>query len=368
LERKASDIHIEPLPDRVRVRLRIDGDLVIVREEPAQLAASIAARIKVLANMDIADRRSAQDGRTSLAAHGRPIDVRISSVPSAFGETIALRLLRREASLLDLKGLGFSAQMLTLFERVLDLRRGLFLITGPTGSGKTTTLYAMIERLRGADLKILSIEDPIEYFFPDITQVQVNEDAGLSFPTALRAFLRQDPDVILIGEIRDGETAKIAVQGALTGHLVLATLHTSDAPGAVSRLVDLGLDRYLVAATLAGAASQRLVRRLCPQCKRLRRPSAAEAEMLRESGALFAEIGEAPGCAACRHTGAQGRIAVAEGFLVNDAIRTAISDPRAEILAQALAGEHFTPLHTSALAEATAGRVSLAELRTLALA
>lgn len=370
LEAGASDIHIEPLPDRVRVRLRIDGELQTLREEPAHLAGPIAARIKVLADMDIADRRSAQDGRTSLAAKGRPVDVRISAVPSAYGETLALRLLRRDASLLDLKGLGFSDRALSVFERVLNLRRGLFLITGPTGSGKTTTLYAMIERLRSAALKILSIEDPIEYFFPDVTQVQVNEDAGLTFPTALRSFLRQDPDVILIGEIRDGETARIAVQAALTGHLVLATLHTSDAAGAIARLAELGVDRYLIAATLAGAASQRLARKLCPLCAVTRRPHAAELNLLSAhlSAAPNIMLREASGCAPCRQTGVAGRIAIGEAFLSDDAIRSAIHETAPHALSQSLRAQGFISIATEAALAVTHGLIALPELEALTLA
>jgi len=370
LEANASDIHIEPLPDRVRVRLRIDGELKTVREEPAHLAAPIAARIKVLADMDIADRRSAQDGRTSLAAKGRPVDVRISAVPSAYGETIALRLLRRESSLLDLARLGFSDALLAIFERVLNLRRGLFLLTGPTGSGKTTTLYAMIERLRTQALKIVSIEDPIEYFFPDITQVQVNEEAGLTFPTALRSFLRQDPDVILIGEIRDNETARIAIQAALTGHLVLATLHTTDAPGAAARLADLGLDRYLIAATLVGSVSQRLVRRLCLECRRERAATSAERALLEPLLVSRSEIriGEAPGCTACRNTGAAGRIAVGEGFLVDDALREAMSDPSGSRFRAALRQQGFRAITQAAAVQAAAARIAPAEVTALRLA
>ena len=370
IEQNASDIHIEPLPDRVRVRLRIDGELSTLREEPAHLGAPMAARIKILADMDVADRRRAQDGRTSLAAKGRPVDVRISTVPSAYGETVALRLLRRESSLLNLPALGFSQRLLQIFEHVLNLRRGLFLLTGPTGSGKTTTLYAMIEQLRGHALKILSIEDPIEYFFPDITQVQVNEDAGLTFPTALRSFLRQDPDVILIGEIRDAETARIAVQAALTGHLVLATLHTSDAPGAIARLSDMGVDRYLVAATLAGVVSQRLVRRLCPQCKETRGPSSSEKTLLEPllPARVSMRIASAPGCRSCRQTGLQGRIAVAEGFLVDDRVREGALDPTGQKLLTAAAAQGYVTIAQTAALGAAQGEIALAEVQALMLA
>lgn len=366
LEEGASDIHVEPLPDRVRVRFRVDGELKIALEEAAHLAAPIAARIKILANMDVADRRAPQDGRTSLAAKGRPVDVRISTVPSSYGETVALRLLRRDPALLDLVALGFAPPLLSLFEKVLALKRGLFLVTGPTGSGKTTTLYAMLQRLRTQPLKILSIEDPIEYYFADITQTQVNEEAGLTFATALRSFLRQDPDVILVGEIRDSETARIAIQAALTGHLVLATLHTSDAPGAVSRLVDMGVDRYLVGATLVACVSQRLARRLCPLCRRARDPTPSELNMLAgEAGPALTRVFHADGCPSCHGKGVRGRIAIAEGFVVSDEVREAIADPAGTAIYSVLRRIGFSPLLAEAGAMAQAGEVDPVELRAL---
>jgi general secretion pathway protein E len=369
LAESASDIHIEPLPDRVRIRLRVDGELKVVAEEAAHLAAPMAARIKILANMDVADRRSPQDGRTSLAAKGRPIDVRISTVPSTYGETVALRLLRRDPRLLDLATLGFTRSVVELLEQVLVLRRGLFLVTGPTGSGKTTTLYGMLQRLRGEALKILSVEDPIEYFFPDVTQVQVNEEAGVTFASALRAFLRQDPDVMLVGEIRDSETARIAIQAALTGHLVLATLHTNDAPGAVSRLVDMGVDRFLVGATLTGVLSQRLARRLCEGCRRTRRPNHQETALLLEHGvAEPCATFDAVGCPACNGSGYRGRVAVGEGFWVDDTVREAIADETGVALNAALKDCRFRPLLAEAAVLASAGEVNLAEFRALMLA
>ncbi|MBL8551355.1 MAG: type II/IV secretion system protein [Hyphomonadaceae bacterium] len=368
LESNASDIHIEPLPDRVRVRYRLDGELTTAREEPPHMAAPIAARVKILADMDVTDRRRPQDGRTSLAAKGRPVDVRISTVPSSYGETVALRLLRRDAALLDLRALGFSQPLLDLFTQVLALRRGLFLVTGPTGSGKTTTLYAMLERLRGAALKILSIEDPVEYFFSDITQVQVNEDAGLTFASALRSFLRQDPDIILVGEIRDTDTARIAVQAALTGHLVLATLHTIDAPGALTRLADMGVDRYLIGATLAGVVSQRLMRRLCDRCRKPRAAAPIERALLAECGLAGFEgpVHDPIGCPACRGAGYRGRTAVAEGFFANEPLRAVAHDPGA--FATALAQAGFTPLLAAAAARVAQGEASIPDLKALSLA
>jgi type II secretory ATPase GspE/PulE/Tfp pilus assembly ATPase PilB-like protein len=295
------------------------------------------------------------------------VDVRISSVPSTYGETVALRLLRRDPALLDLKALGFSPPLIELFEHVLGLRRGLFLVTGPTGSGKTTTLYAMLERLRGHALKMLSIEDPVEYFFSDITQVQVNEEAGVTFANALRSFLRQDPDVILVGEIRDSETAKIAIQAALTGHLVLATLHTADAPSAIPRLVDMGVDRYLVAATLAGAASQRLIRRLCADCRALRTASDLERAILADH-ASARMVAEPVGCNECRNTGYRGRIAVGEGFRVTDVLRQAALDPSGAALSAALTQASYAPFMAEAARLVGCGDVSLADFRALGVA
>lgn len=325
LKRGASDIHIEPQPDRVRIRFRIDGQLVLAKEEGMSLAGPIAARIKILSGLDVADRRSPQDGRTSLAVEGRPVDVRVSTVPTAFGESVALRLLRREQALLDLDALGLPPPLQHLLRQVLKAKQGLFLVTGPTGSGKTTTLYAMIEQLRTAPLKIVSVEDPVEYFFPDISQTQVNEIAGLTFARALRAFLRQDPDVILVGEVRDSETARIAIQAALTGHLVLATLHTADAPSAIARLADMGIERFLLSATLMGVLSQRLVRAMC---------------------ACVSSSGPEPDpeCGRCRGSGRAGRRVVAEGFGVNDAMRRAIVSGQAAEMFEALAAQGYVPL------------------------
>jgi general secretion pathway protein E len=249
---------------------------------------------------------------------------------------------------------------------VLAARRGLFLLTGPTGSGKTTTLYAMIERLRGQALKILSIEDPIEYFFSDVTQVQVNEDAGLTFASALRSFLRQDPDVILVGEIRDAETARIAVQAALTGHLVLATLHTSDAPGAAARLADMGVDRYLIAATVLGVVAQRLVRKLCPSCRAPRAPSEAERAMLARLGAEpVMQVSDPIGCAACRDTGLAGRIAVAEGFLVDEAVRDAMVDVSGARMNALLSSRRYATVARAAALLAARADISPADARAL---
>ena len=261
VDKGATDIHVEPAPNITRIRIRIDGALQPLPDETPELAALLVSRVKVLCDMDVADRRRPQDGRTSVAVRGRPIDLRVSTVPTAYGESMAIRILDRAASMLDLSALGFSDYDRELIETVLKTPKGIFLVTGPTGSGKTTTLYAALNKLRQTQRKILTIEDPIEYFFEDVNQVQVNEAAGVSFATTLRSFLRQDPDILMVGEIRDAETARIAVQAALTGHLVLSTLHTNDAVSSIARLKDMGIEDYLIAATLSGVTAQRLVRK-----------------------------------------------------------------------------------------------------------
>jgi len=300
----ASDIHVEPAPNETRIRLRVDGAMQMPRRETPDLAGQIVSRIKVMSDMDVADSRRPQDGRTSIAIRGRPIDLRVSTVPTAYGESLAIRLLDRTAALLDLDNLGLSAHDLELVTGILKRPKGIFLVTGPTGSGKTTTLYAALNRLRKTQRKILTVEDPIEYFFDDINQVQVNEAAGVSFASALRSFLRQDPDIMMVGEIRDGETARIAVQAALTGHLVLSTLHTNDAVSAIARLKDMGVEDYLIAATLSGVTAQRLVRKLCDKC----------AKPVTGKGAKHFL---AKGCGACGGTGQNGRIVISEGFRCN---------------------------------------------------
>ncbi len=261
VDKGATDIHVEPAPNITRIRIRIDGALQTLPDESPEVAALLVSRVKVLCDMDVADRRRPQDGRTSVAVRGRPIDLRVSTVPTAYGESMAIRILDRAASMLDLSTLGFSDYDKELIETVLKTPKGIFLVTGPTGSGKTTTLYAALNKLRQTQRKILTVEDPIEYFFEDINQVQVNEAAGVTFATTLRSFLRQDPDILMVGEIRDAETARIAVQAALTGHLVLSTLHTNDAISSIARLKDMGIEDYLIAATLSGVTAQRLVRK-----------------------------------------------------------------------------------------------------------
>lgn len=307
VERKASDLHIEPGARDAHIRFRVDGVMQEENALPTSQALAVISRIKVLADLDIAERRRPQDGRFSLPVAGRAIDMRVSVVPSQHGESLVLRLLDPDASLQTLERLGHSDQVAAVARACLSRPHGLMLVTGPTGSGKTTTLYAFLRELADGERKILTIEDPIEYRLPGIAQSQVNPLIGLDFAGALRSFLRHDPDVMMVGEIRDIETAQTAVQAAMTGHLVLSTLHTNDAPSAVMRLIDMGVEDYLLASTLTGVIGQRLVRKLCESC----------------GGA---------GCDVCQNTGYRGRLALAEGFAVTpqmqDIIRTGMDTAR----------------------------------------
>ena len=310
----ASDIHIEPYEARSAVRFRIDGTLYPAIEPPRTLHPAIVSRIKVMAHLDIAEKRLPQDGRITLRVGGRAVDVRVSTLPAGHGERVVLRLLDKQAARLDLDALGMSAGTLRGLDALIHAPHGILLVTGPTGSGKTTTLYAALSRLDRGGRNMMTVEDPIEYDLDGISQTQVNPRIGLDFARALRSILRQDPDIIMVGEIRDLETAQIAVQASLTGHLVLATLHTNDAAGAVTRLIDMGIEPFLLASSLLGVMAQRLVRRICPQCK-------------------------AQGCTACGHTGYRGRTGIYELLTVDSALRKMIHDaaPEEAIRAHALA-------------------------------
>lgn len=303
----ASDIHLEVFENHSVVRYRVDGTLRDIVSPRRALHNALVSRIKIMASLDIAEKRLPQDGRIALRVGGRPIDVRVSTLPTGHGERAVLRLLDKEAGRLELERLGMAPEVLRQLDALIHQPHGIVLVTGPTGSGKTTTLYAALGRLDAATTNILTVEDPIEYDLPGIGQMQVNSRIELTFAAALRAILRQDPDVIMIGEIRDLETAQIAVQASLTGHLVLATLHTNDAVSAVTRLIDMGVEPFLLASTLQGVLAQRLVRKLCPQCK----ISLPDGTASLNSG----------GCAACGHTGYSGRTGVHELFSVDDALR-----------------------------------------------
>jgi type II secretory ATPase GspE/PulE/Tfp pilus assembly ATPase PilB-like protein len=329
MSRAASDLHFEPRRHDLRIRLRVDGRLLDHACVAADLAAPVVSRIKVLASLDLGERRLPQDGRSTFVVAGRPIDVRVSILPSAFGEAAVLRLLDRTAAGFDFPELGFSDEQIGLLDRIAAAPHGIFLVTGPTGSGKTTTLYALLNSLAGSQKKILSIEDPIEYHFQHVVQTQAAPAIGLSFATALRSFLRQDPDVILVGEIRDPETAEVAIQAAMTGHLVLASLHANDAVKVVPRLLDMGVEPYQLAAAVLGAAAQRLVRRLCSECRKERALTRAEAAFVASVGVGGLHTAYDPaGCTACSGSGYRGRVALAEAFLCDEAMTAAIAERR----------------------------------------
>lgn len=324
----ASDIHIEPFETRSVARLRIDGVLRDVLEPQQALHRVIVSRIKVMAQLDIAEKRLPQDGRITLRVAGRPVDVRVSTLPTAHGERVVMRLLDKQAGRLDLTGLGMAKETLATLDDLIHEPHGIILVTGPTGSGKTTTLYAALSRLDTNHHNIMTVEDPIEYDLDGVGQTQVNSKIALSFARALRAILRQDPDIIMIGEIRDLETAQIAVQASLTGHLVFATLHTNDSVGAVTRLVDMGVEPFLVASSLLGVLAQRLVRKLCPQCRRARIPDSAECRLLGidENAGSGMQIYGPVGCSACIQTGYQGRTGVFELLPMDGKLRGLIHD------------------------------------------
>jgi general secretion pathway protein E len=313
LREGASDIHIEPFEQVSVVRFRVDGALRDVVRPKKAIHASLVSRIKIMAQLDIAEKRLPQDGRITLRVGGKPVDVRVSTLPTGHGERAVLRLLDKEGGRMDLSHLGMSAHTQQEFDQLISQPHGIVLVTGPTGSGKTTTLYAALTQLNAPDTNVLTVEDPIEYELQGVGQIQVNARIDMTFAKALRAILRQDPDIIMIGEIRDLETAQIAVQASLTGHLVLATLHTNDAAAAVTRLLDMGIEPFLLSSSLLGVVAQRLVRKLCPACK-----TQHDGEWL------------AVGCDKCGQTGYQGRVGIYELLMVNDHIRSQIHDSTSE--------------------------------------
>ena len=325
---RASDVHIECFEDKLNVRFRVDGVLFDVASEDKAFQNSIISRIKVMAGLNIAEKRVPQDGRIGLKIAGRDVDIRVSTIPTQFGERVVMRLLDKTATVLDLEQIGMTGTELKLMERVIQKPNGIILVTGPTGSGKTTTLYSCLTRINSAEINILTVEDPIEYQLEGIGQMQVNPKINFTFASGLRAILRQDPDVVMVGEIRDTETAEIAIQASLTGHLVFSTLHTNDAPGAVTRLLDMNIEPFLVASSLLCVMAQRLVRRLCPVC---REPYEMTDEELRELG-LNPELvphrrAHRPGakdCLNCQGTGYTGRVGIYEMLMVDDELRTMI--------------------------------------------
>ncbi len=363
---RASDVHFEVFPKELRVRYRVDGALYEIDAPPVHLAAPLLARIKVMSDLDIAETKMPQDGRIALSIDGRPVDLRVATLPGIGGEGCVLRVLDRSAVSLDLVALGLGAEDIQTLAELTQLPHGIVLVTGPTGSGKTTTLYAMLNQANDASIKIITVEDPVEYDIDGIVQVPINEEIGVTYPKVLRTVLRQDPDKILVGEVRDAETAQVAVEASLTGHTVFATVHTNDAPSAITRLVDLGLEPFLITATLEAIVAQRLVRRVCSAC---RTSYQADDELLRELGSEAealrgATLHYGKGCEQCFHTGYRGRTAICEIMRVDANLRRGILEraSTAEIRARARQAGMRT-LRESGLRAVLDGVTTLEEVR-----
>ncbi len=359
----ASDIHFEPFETEVRIRYRIDGALYELTPPPKAFALPITSRIKVLAHLNIAERRLPQDGRIKVTLAGRAVDLRVSTLPTQFGESVVLRVLDQSAVQLDLAQLGMPPDVLTGVTATLRRPNGIFVVTGPTGSGKTTTLYSGLRLINTPDSKLLTAEDPVEYELEGVMQVPVNPPVGLTFASALRSFLRQDPDVIMVGEVRDLETAQVAIQAALTGHLVLSTLHTNDAAGAVTRLIDMGIEPFLIASTVEAVLAQRLVRRVCPSCREHYTPPA---ELIAQAGLTTPETPRffrGRGCDACAQTGYRGRLGIFEWLPITDDIRELVLAQSSALTVRETALAHgMRTLRESALAAAFSGETSLDEV------
>jgi general secretion pathway protein E len=363
VEAQASDIHIEPGEDSVRVRYRIDGVLATVETLPLALRAAVTSRIKIMAHLNIAERRLPQDGRVKSTVRGKPIDLRVSTMPTMLGESVVLRILDRSSVELDFAPLGFHGFMLKKFTELLAQPNGIILVTGPTGSGKTTTLYTALNLLNRAECKLFTVEDPIEYQLAGISQIQVQPKIGLTFAHALRAILRQDPDIVMVGEIRDLETAQMAIQASLTGHLVLSTLHTNSAAASLTRLMDMGVDDYLLASTLTGILAQRLVRRLCARCAA---PETAPPPLVERLGRRHRDLGglrKRVGCQACRHTGYQGRTAISELLVMSETLRRLVLEKGSESAIEAAAVEGgMVTMFDDGLAKALSGETAVEEV------
>ncbi|MGD9663067.1 MAG: type II secretion system ATPase GspE [Porticoccaceae bacterium] len=365
IELKASDIHVEPAEAETAIRYRVDGILRKSDAQPPNLGGAIVSRIKLLAHLNIAERRLPQDGRIRLRVKGHEIDLRISTVPTVHGESLVIRILDRDSVRFTLSGMGFSEKNLHIFESLLSRPHGILLVTGPTGSGKTTTLYAALSELDSERLKILTVEDPVEYQLPGISQIQVHTQIDLTFARALRSILRQDPDIIMIGEMRDTETAQVAVQASLTGHLVLSTLHTNNAASAIVRLEDMGVERYLITSTVTGVLAQRLVRTLCPHCKEQTELSAENWLQLglNKFSSTPKPIYRAVGCAQCNDLGYQGRAAVHELFVLDSKMHQAILDGADAVRLHEIARERgMLTLYEDGLRHVFEGRTTLDEV------
>jgi type IV pilus assembly protein PilB len=366
-ERGASDIHFEPSEEEMRVRYRIDGVLQEAAVIPASAVPAVVSRVKILSDLDIAERRIPQDGRISTEVSGRPIDLRVATLPCAYGENVVMRILDQSKVMIDLDMLGMLPQALERFSKAFSQAHGAVLVTGPTGSGKSTSLYGALNQLNTVEKNIITIEDPVEYQLEGITQVQVNNKAGLTFASGLRSMMRADPDIIMVGEIRDRETAQIAIEAALTGHLVLSTLHTNDAPGAVTRLIEMGIEPFLVGSAVDCVVAQRLARLLCEECKRR---TTIKSEVMRANGfnvGLDLEAYEPVGCARCGGSGYKGRVGLYEVMWVSDTIRSlAVAREPSETIAHAAVHEGMMRLREDGLEKVRRGLTSIAEIARVA--
>ncbi|MFA6217208.1 MAG: ATPase, T2SS/T4P/T4SS family [Candidatus Omnitrophota bacterium] len=365
IDEHASDIHIEPFKDRISLRYRIDGKLYEIPPPAKHLHMPIISRVKILSKLDIAEKRLPQDGAFLVRIGDRPIDLRISTIPTIYGEKVVMRILDRSHVVLDLRQLGFDTRQLEQIRSAINSPYGLVFLTGPTGSGKTTTLYAILSEIKNPTKNIVTIEDPVEYKLDGINQVQVKPEIGLTFSSALRSFLRQDPNVILVGEVRDLETAEICIRSALTGHLVLSTLHTNDAPSAISRLIDIGIEPYMLAPSLLLVVAQRLIRKLCPECKEAYEPSA---EQLRAAQFKAELLYRAKGCPKCNHIGYKGRLSISEVMVVEDKIRALVSQKATfQAIREVARSAGMQTLYDSAIKKALDGITSLEEVLAITL-
>ena len=365
-EMSASDVHIEPFEDKLKVRYRIDGVLQEMEAPPTHFTAAIISRIKLMANLNIAERRLPQDGRIRLRVQGKELDIRVSTVPTMHGESVVMRLLNKESITLEFSALGFADDTLKEFLEVLTLPYGMILVTGPTGSGKTTTLYTVLNRLNTTERKIITVEDPVEYELEGINQIQVNPAIELTFANSLRSIVRQDPDVIMVGEMRDLETARICVQSAPTGHLVLSTLHTNDAPSSVTRLVEMGVEDYLLTSTVNAVIGQRLVRVLCPACRQAYKPLAATVKKTgldRVATARGLRLFRAEGCEQCNGSGYRGRTAILELMVITDPIRRLVLERADAVTLQREAiKQGMRTMYDDGLRKAVAGTTTIEEV------
>jgi len=365
IDERASDIHIEPFKDKISLRYRIDGKLYEIPPPAKHLHLPIISRIKILAKLDIAEKRLPQDGAFLVRIEERPIDLRVSSIPTIYGEKIVLRILDRSQVILDINQLGFDAKQVEQIRWATNQPYGLVFLTGPTGCGKTTTLYAILNEIKSPTKNIVTIEDPVEYKLEGINQVQIKPEIGLTFATALRSFLRQDPDIMLVGEVRDLETAQICIRSALTGHLVLSTLHTNDAPSAVSRLIDIGIESYMLAPSILLIVAQRLIRRLCPECKEAYEPTQQQRSDVKLKAELIYKL---KGCVKCNNTGYKGRNCIAEVMVVNEQLKELINQKASfQKIREAARTGGMQTLYESAIKKAEEGLTSLEEAFSVTL-